>query len=167
LFPLREQREKGASVALDAIKIIHRQRKNLKIFTFGSYLQTDLIPKFVNHRGYVDDKELFNLYNRASVFVIPSLLEGFCLPGLEAMACGCAVVAADNVGIREYLKHNINGLIVPPNDSKAIADAVIALVDDSNQRNSLVLNGIETVKTFTQENMINSFLTAIRNFEQE
>jgi glycosyltransferase involved in cell wall biosynthesis len=67
------------------------------------------------------------------------------------MACGCAVVAADNVGIREYVKHSINGLIVPPNDSKAIADAVISLVDDSNQRNSLVLNGIETVKTFTRK----------------
>jgi glycosyltransferase involved in cell wall biosynthesis len=166
LFPMRAQRDKGASVAIDAIKLIHGQRNDIKIITFGSYGKTDMIPKYVDHRGYIDDKELFNLYNRASVFVIPSLLEGFCLPGLEAMACGCAVITADNIGIREYVKHNTNGVIVPPNDSRAIADAVISLIDDSNQRNHLILNGLETVRTFSNENMMRSFLTAIKNFEQ-
>ena len=167
LFPLRTHFEKGASVALDAIKLIHRNRNDIKIITFGNYDRTDMIPNYVDHRGYVDDKELFNLYNSASVFVIPSLLEGFCLPGLEAMACGCAVITADNIGIREYAKHNTNALIVPPNNSTAIAEAVISLIDDSNQRNYLIQNGIETAKAFSEENMVKSFLTAIRNFEQE
>jgi glycosyltransferase involved in cell wall biosynthesis len=166
LFPLRAHLEKGASVAIDAIKLIRRQRNDIKIITFGNYGQTDMIPKYVDHRGYVDDKELLNLYNGASIFVIPSLLEGFCLPGLEAMACGCAVITADNIGVREYVEHNTNGVIVPPNDSRAIADAVISLIDDSNQRNHLILNGLETARTFSEENMMKSFLVAIRNFEQ-
>jgi glycosyltransferase involved in cell wall biosynthesis len=166
LFPLRAHLEKGASVAIDAIKFIHRQRNDIKIITFGNYSQTATIPKYVDHRGFIDDEELLNLYNRASIFVIPSLAEGFCLPGLEAMACGCAVVTADNIGIREYVKHNSNGVIVPPNNSKAMADAVISLIDDSNQRKYLILNGLETAKIFSEENMMRSFLTAIKNFEQ-
>jgi glycosyltransferase involved in cell wall biosynthesis len=166
LFPLRTHLEKGASVAIDAIKLIHRQRNDIKIITFGNYSQTTTIPEYVDHRGFIDDEELLNLYNRASVFVIPSLAEGFCLPGLEAMACGCAVITADNIGIREYVKHNSNGVIVPPNDSKAMADAIISLIDDSNQRNYLILNGLETAKIFSEENMVRSFLTAIKNFEQ-
>ncbi len=104
MFPLRTHQEKGASVAIDAIKLIHKQRNDIKIITFGNYSQTALIPKYVDHRGFIDDKELLNLYNGASIFVIPSLGEGFCLPGLEAMACGCAVITADNFGIREYMK---------------------------------------------------------------
>lgn len=166
LFPLRTHLEKGASVAIDAIKLIHAQRKDIKIVTFGNYNQIALIPKYADHRGFVDDKELLNLYNEASICVIPSSGEGFCLPALEAMACGCAVITADNFGIREYMKPNSNGVIIPPNDSKAMADAVISLIDDAHQRNYLILNGLETAKIFSEENMIRSFLTAIKNFEQ-
>jgi len=166
LFPLRTHLEKGASVAIDAIKYIHAQRKDIKIVTFGNYNQIALIPKYADHRGFVDDKELLNLYNEASICVIPSSGEGFCLPALEAMACGCAVITADNFGIREYMKPNSNGVIIPPNDSKAMADAVISLIDDAHQRNYLILNGLETAKIFSEENMIRSFLTAIKNFEQ-
>ncbi len=47
-----------------------------------------------------------------------------------------------------------------------MADAVISLIDDSHQRNYLILNGLETAKIFSEENMVRSFLTAIKNFEQ-
>lgn len=166
LFPLREQSERGASCAIDAIKLIHRQRRDIKIITFGNYLHTELIPQYVEHRGFVGDNELIDLYNSASIFVIPSAKEGFCLPGLEAMACGCAVIASDNVGIREYIKHNINGIIVSTSDPNAIAESVVSLVDDRNQRMYLALNGLETARTFSDEIMMKSFITAITEFEQ-
>jgi glycosyltransferase involved in cell wall biosynthesis len=51
--------------------------------------------------GHIDDHELVALYNRCEVFVFPSLYEGFGLPVLEAMACGAAVIAADNSSIPE------------------------------------------------------------------
>jgi len=166
LVPLRTHAEKGASCAIEAIKLIHRQRKDIKIITFGNYGHTELIPQYVKHCGFVDYKKLVDLYNSSSIFVIPSLKEEFCLPGLEAMACGCAVIASDNIGIREYMKHNINGIIVPTNNPKAIAKSVMSLVDDHNQRMYLARNGLETVRTFSDENMMRSFLTAISNFEQ-
>jgi glycosyltransferase involved in cell wall biosynthesis len=166
LVPLRTHAEKGASCAIEAIKLIYRQRKDIKIITFGNYDHTELIPEYVEHRGFVDDKKLIDLYNSASIFVIPSLLELFCLPGLEAMACGCAVISSDNVGIREYMKDNINGIIVPANNPNAIAKSVISLVDDPNQRMYLARNGLETARTFSEENMMKSFITAIMNFEQ-
>ena len=45
--------------------------------------------------GYVSDEELMALYRHASVFVYPSLYEGFGIPPLEAMMCGCPVVVSD------------------------------------------------------------------------
>lgn len=167
LFPLRAQRDKGASVAIDAIKLIEKQRKDINIVTFGNYGKTAKLPNSIDQRGFVDDNELFNLYNAASIFVIPSLLEGFCLPGLEAMACGCAVISVDNTGIREYIKHNNNGIIVSPNDPNAIAKAVISLVENCSQRNNLITNGFKTARIFSYENMARSFLTAIAASEQE
>jgi glycosyltransferase involved in cell wall biosynthesis len=166
LFPLRAQRDKGASIAIEAIKLIDKQRKDINIITFGNYGKTTMLPNRIDQRGFVDDNELFNLYNTASIFVIPSLLEGFCLPGLESMACGCAVISVDNIGIREYVKHNNNGIIVSPNDPNAIAKAVISLVENSTQRNNLIMNGFQTARTFSYENMARSFLTAIATSEQ-
>jgi glycosyltransferase involved in cell wall biosynthesis len=166
LFPLRAQRDKGASVAIEAIKLIEEQRKDINIVTFGNYGKTAMLPNSIDQRGFVDDDELFNLYNAASIFVIPSLLEGFCLPGLEAMACGCAVISVDNIGIREYIKHNNNGVIVSPNDPNAIAKAVISLVENCSQRNNLIMHGFQTARTFSYKNMAQSFLTAIATSEQ-
>jgi glycosyltransferase involved in cell wall biosynthesis len=167
LVPLRAHAEKGANCAIEAIKLIHKQRKDIKIITFGNYGQTELIPQYVKHLGFVDREELADLYNSASIFVLPSLKELFCLPALEAMACGCAVIASDNLGIQEYMKHNINGIIVPANDPNAIAKSVISLVDDHTQRIYFAQNGLETARIFSDENMMKSFITAITIFEQE
>lgn len=165
LIPLRAPMEKGANCAIDAIKLIHRQRNDITIITYGNYRHTELIPDYVEHRGFVSDKELVDLYNSASIFVLPSLVELYSLSGLEAMACGCVLISTDT-GATEYVKHNVNGIIVPKNDPNAIAEAVISLVDNRNQRAYLTLNGLETARARSEENMMRSFITAITNFEQ-
>ena len=53
---------------------------------------------------------------------------------LEAMACGRPVVTTDTPGCREAVSHGKNGLLVPPRDARALADAIMALVDDPVRR---------------------------------
>lgn len=61
------------------------------------------LPERVKLVGYVDDPQLKSLYQHAAFFVFPSLYEGFGLPPLEAMACGCPVLASDAASMPEVL----------------------------------------------------------------
>ena len=78
--------------------------------------------------GHVDDADLPGLYAGAEAFVLPSLHEGYGLPVLEAMACGTPVVCADAGGLPEAAGGAAR--LVDPTDQRAIADAVMATLDD-------------------------------------
>ena len=64
------------------------------------------------------------------VFAVPSLLEGFPMVTLEAMAMGKPIVATDIDGMREQCKDGESGLLIPPGDPKSLAVAIIRLLDD-------------------------------------
>jgi glycosyltransferase involved in cell wall biosynthesis len=78
--------------------------------------------------GYVPDADLPRLYALAEVFAFPSLLEGFGLPPVEAMACGLPVVASTVGSLPEVVGDA--GLLVPPQDPQALAKAIQSLLDD-------------------------------------
>src|SRR5206468_2169444 len=78
--------------------------------------------------GFVPEKHLAPLYSGAEVFAYPSLYEGFGLPVLEAMACGTPVVCSNTSSLPEFAGDA--ALLVPPEDSDSIADALeIACTD--------------------------------------
>jgi glycosyltransferase involved in cell wall biosynthesis len=85
--------------------------------------------------GYVSQSDLNLLYNRASLFIYPSLYEGFGLPPLEAMACGCPVVASNVTAIPEVLGDA--AILVDPSSVQAIADGMAAVLQRRDLRASL------------------------------
>jgi len=91
------------------------------------------------------------VYNRSAVFVGSSRYEGFALPAAEAMACGCAVVATDCGGIRDFALHGETALLSPPGDPRALAANVVRVLDDRSLRLALVGRGLETIAAFTWE----------------
>ena len=97
--------------------------------------------------GYVSDEDLVALYNGADVFVYPSLYEGFGLPPLEAMACGCPVVASDSSSLPEVVGDA--GLLAPPQSDDAIAWAISRLVFEPGLRAELMARGLERVQRFS------------------
>jgi glycosyltransferase involved in cell wall biosynthesis len=79
--------------------------------------------------GRVSDDELAGWYRRAQLLVSPSLYEGFGLPAAEAMASGTPVVATDAGALPEVVADGETGLVVPPADAAALADAIAELLD--------------------------------------
>jgi len=80
--------------------------------------------------GFVADEDLPALYTLASLFVFPSLYEGFGLPPLEAMACGTPVVASNNSSLPEVL--GTAALFVDAHDTASIAQAMVRVLSDKS-----------------------------------
>lgn len=95
-----------------------------------------------------------NLFREAALFISGSHYESFSLPVLEAMACGCPVVTTANVGVQEYARHEHNAILVDIGDVKAMADGMLILLRDEEQRLRLRQQGIETAKQFQWGNVI-------------
>ena len=80
--------------------------------------------------GMLEKAEVIQILSHATVFVCPSEYEPLGIVNLEAMACGCAVVASAVGGIPEVVEDGVTGLLVPPGDEAALAEAVNALIRD-------------------------------------
>ncbi len=93
------------------------------------------------------------------ILVLPSLMEGHSLVLLEAMALGKAVIATDIPGIRGTILHGINGLLVPVRRPDAIADAVVGLLGDPEERARLGIAARQHVQeNFSEERMLEQIL---------
>jgi glycosyltransferase involved in cell wall biosynthesis len=84
--------------------------------------------------GSVANAELRQHYSRASVFVLPSIEDGFGMVIGEAMACGCPVIASVNTGASELIRDAVDGFIVPIRSPELIADRLQLLADDPELR---------------------------------
>lgn len=96
------------------------------------------------------------VYRRAHVICLPSYHEGLPKVLLEAAACGRPIVATSIAGCREIVEHGINGLLVPPRDPAALADAVAKLLVDREARARMGANGRRIVEQNFTVQMINA-----------
>lgn len=97
--------------------------------------------------GQVREQDKAPLFSAATVFVFPSLYEGFGIPVLEAMACGTPVVTSNSSALPEVAADA--GLLVDPYDTDAIAEGVRALLEDQGRREELARRGLERARLFT------------------
>jgi glycosyltransferase involved in cell wall biosynthesis len=97
--------------------------------------------------GFVSDAELSALYRSASVFCYPSFDEGFGLPVLEAMACGCPVVTSGIPALRE-----VGGdapIYIDPKSTQSIASALRKVAENKHCRETMARRGIDRAKRFS------------------
>lgn len=97
------------------------------------------------------------------IFVAPSLTEGSPLGILEAMAMGKPIVASNVGGVKEILKDNETGLLVPPKNPEALAEKIIYLLKNGNESKSLVQKASEEIKRYD----INSYIKKLEDFYLE
>jgi mannosyltransferase len=96
----------------------------------------------------VNKENLGYLYQRAFALVYPSLYEGFGLPPLEAMSCGCPVIASNTSSIPEVVADA--GILINPYDVNAIATALEKLLSD-DIRNYYITKGLDRAELFSWE----------------
>ena len=94
----------------------------------------------------LDQPALGREYDATRVFAVGSWFEGFCHPGLEALACGVPLVTTDNGGCREYAIDGETALVVPPRDARAMATAMRRLLDDRKMAAELSAKGLDLVE---------------------
>jgi len=103
----------------------------------------------VFYTGYIPEDELGKFYNLARLFIYPSFYEGFGLPPLEAMACGCPVVVSNAASLPEVCGDA--AYYVNPQDVRSIAEGMERVLADEGLRKSLVSKGLERIKQFSWE----------------
>lgn len=104
------------------------------------------VVETVRFLGYRQDVRAF--LSAGDLAVIPSRSEGFCLAGLEALACGVPVVATRVGGNPELVRDGENGVLVEPEDPTALAAAIVRLLADEALRNRLAGRARESVRRY-------------------
>lgn len=99
--------------------------------------------------GYVESEDLPALYNVADLFVYPSLYEGFGLPPLEAMACGCPVITSNTSSLPEVVGDA--GIMFDPYDVDELSTAMFKVLSNDVLRRDLVIKGLNRAKVFSWE----------------
>lgn len=115
---------------------------------FRTVRQLNLVSQVV-FLGHVPEEDLPLLYSGASLFVFPSLYEGFGLPPLEAMACGAPVIASDTSCFPEILDKS--AVLVDPHNVRQFADEMSKILLDRQLRKKMTSLGLERVKQFNWE----------------
>lgn len=106
----------------------------------------DLADK-VKILGYLPASDLPSLYNCARLMVFPSLFEGFGIPLVEAMACGCPVVCADSTSLPEVVGDA--GVLFDPFDPEEMAETIWSAWNDEGRLTGMRERGLERVKKFS------------------
>jgi glycosyltransferase involved in cell wall biosynthesis len=151
--------KKGFTVLLDAIALIRRPCR-LRVVGEGPW--RGRLEAIIAQRGLADRVELLGrrthetlpaLYAESHVVVAPSVIDGSGdrdgLPNvvLEAMSSARPVVASNVAAISTAVRHGVTGLLVPPGDARALAAALVELIDDEARRSRMGRNGRQTVES--------------------
>lgn len=110
--------------------------------------------------GFVADDDLPGLYSAAEAFVYPSLYEGFGLPPLEAMACGCPVISSARGSLGEVVSDA--AWIVDPEDVEDICEALLKLYSEPKSRAALIQKGLAHSAGFSWERAARETLAVYR-----
>ncbi len=140
-----ERKNKIKLVVVGEIKkLITSDKKSLKLLNENNLLKDNVI-----FTGFIEKEELVQLYKNAAALVFPSLYEGFGIPPVEAMACGCPVISSDAASLPEVCDDAV--LYINPHDIKDIAEKMLLFLSDNEIKSNLIEKGKENIKRFSLE----------------
>ncbi len=118
---------KGCSVIISAIELARAHFPNLRVVAFGAASPNEAFPEYVEFHMAVPDNRLREIYASCDAWLFGTRREGFGLPILEAMACRTPVIGTP-AGAGEDLIGRGGGILIPIDDAKAMADAIVRIV---------------------------------------
>ncbi len=143
LYPARPWKHKNHARLYEAFASLRRENPELRLVLTGEG-DFGSVPPAVDVRGRVSTSELVALYRGAAAMVFPSLYEGFGIPLVEAMACGCPVACSNVTSLPE-----VAGGAARLFDPESVDDIVAAVNDVLRDRTTWVERGLERAQHFT------------------
>ena len=160
LFVGRLEPRKGLLPLLKAYRILRKSGCDCRLLVVGSgpqerearrYVMTRRLPD-VEFLGRVSDGDKVQLFKTADVYASPATgRESFGIVLLEAMASGTAIVCSDIHGYKGVVKRGEQALLVPPGESRPLAEAILRLLSDPDLRERMGKSGLERVVEFGWE----------------
>ncbi|MHA1131588.1 MAG: glycosyltransferase family 4 protein [Candidatus Helarchaeota archaeon] len=153
LFVGRLSRIKGILTLFNAFKLVRQAiSSNLYIIGPKGNLSDKVLNKIksfpsIHLKGQVSHSEKISLMKAMDIILLPSLWENFPITLLEAMACAKPIITTSVGGIPEIInQNNVTGILIPPSNSKILAEAITNLLLDEDKRDVLSKNAYDTVK---------------------
>jgi glycosyltransferase involved in cell wall biosynthesis len=152
---------KGVEFFLNALIELKRRHPDLTVHSFAPYPRPDSLPGFVSYTCDPSQSSLRDLYNENALFIAPSLSEGWGLPPCEAMLCGCAVIASDIGGHREFVEDGRNAIFCKPACADSIVEKVEFLFQHPEIANAIANYAPRSLMKFDWNSRVNLFEKAL------
>lgn len=157
-------KRKGIDDLIRAVPAIVKAHRNIEVKIIGEgNMGAELkalaekldVSEYIEFLGYIPHNEISNYYSASDIFVLPSRNEGMSNTVLEAMASGLPVITTDTGGTRELIDGN--GIIVPSEDSDAISNAVLNLINDHKLRENMGMKSREIAESMSWKNIAEKY----------
>ena len=152
---------KDTSTGISVIYKVIERHPRLKVKAFGVCKRPKELPEACEY--YCNPKQdtlIHEIYGKGTIFLCTSVYEGWGLPPMEAMACGCAVVTTDCGGIRNFCDEGVNASICNVGDADALAGAVSELINDRKKRIMYIEAGLKRMRDFDMDSYVKRFIDA-------
>ncbi|WP_339327696.1 glycosyltransferase family 4 protein [Lacticaseibacillus paracasei] len=145
------QASKRTKFGMDVLKDVKKLVPDLKVELFGAYPIETKLPNYFSYTYQATPAQLRDeVFGKAKVYLLPSVLEGWGLTGIEAMASGAALVASRIGGIEDYANDE-NSLLVAPDDHEGFVSAVTELLKNNSKRISLSTKALSLLPLYSIE----------------
>jgi hypothetical protein len=151
---------KGAGDGIEALSRLRMRMPQLQVRVCGT-VRPERLPSWMPFEFHPDDATLRRRYSTSAALLYPSRYEGFGLPPLEAMACGCPSVTTAVGAVPEFAKNRHDALIVPIGDIEAMVDRLEELLGDAALRQRLSVEGLRTAERFSLRRVAPLFCAAL------
>ena len=164
-----EMTRKDCATGLESLRMAAQNVAGLKVELFGAPPRPDEaiaalgseLASRVNYTRNATRKQVCDILNRAAVFIGTSRAEGWGLTVGEAMICGAAVACTDCKGYLEMARPNENALVSPVGDARALAENIVKLLRNTEQRIELATRAAEDIRQFSPDYSFRLFKEAL------
>ena len=156
LYCYRDHPLKNPNLFRRSIEILRKKTKDTLLYTYGMASCSFANYNYLN----LKDSQLVDLMNKSKVYVSTSVHEGFCMPILEAMACGLPVVTTKSNGNMTFCIDNVNCLIAETENE--IAECVLKIINNDKLADRISKNAILTAGNYTWDKTINKIKSVVK-----
>lgn len=153
---------KRTKFGLQVLAEVKKRVPNLHVNLFGTGEMPKDLPSYVSYYQKPSEKELReNIYGTAKVYLMPTILEGWSLTGMEAMACGAVVVGSDIGGLHDYISNHVEGELIDQNDFDQYVEIIVDMLKDNCKRVSYTERAQKSVVRHDIKNSVDILLEVL------